>query len=508
MAEPVEISAVPGIRLTAVNAAPINKRGSFVLYWMIAQRRTKFSFALDHAIKCAQVLNKPLLILEALRVDYPWASERTHRFVLEGMASNAARCQEHGLRYMAYVEPSRGRAEGLLEALAERACRVVTDEYPAYFLPRMVAAAGRRLPVLLEQVDSNGLMPLRASDRAYPTAYAFRRFLHKTLASHIGESPSPDPLPEAAALGRAVIPRRVLQSWPMLSPAMLESSSSHPLSSLPIDHAVMPVAKPGGSGAADRQLSNFVKTRLSRYGERNQPESEVCTGLSPHLHFGHVSPQQILSELAEEEDWSAEMLPNQGNGSREGWWGMSPAAESFLDQLITWRELGFGFAHHRPDDYGCFDSLPDWARSSLLAHADDPREHCYELAQFEAAQTHDDLWNAAQTQLRREGIIHNYLRMLWGKKILEWSSGPEEALEIMIELNNKYALDGRDPNSYSGIFWTLGRFDRPWAPERPIFGVVRYMSSANTARKLRVKGYIRAMLGEGESSAKAEKSLF
>jgi deoxyribodipyrimidine photo-lyase len=167
---------------------------------------------------------------------------------------------------------------------------------------------------------------------------------------------------------------------------------------------------------------------------------------------------------------------------------MSPSAEAFLDQLVTWRELGFAFCSRRPD-YTSFASLPEWARITLAEHAHDPRPHRYSRRDFESARTHDPLWNAAQTQLLRQGCIHNYLRMLWGKKILEWSPTPRKALATMVELNNKYALDGRDPNSYSGIFWCLGRFDRPW-PERNVYGKIRSMSSKNTARKFSVAGYI------------------
>ena len=174
---------------------------------------------------------------------------------------------------------------------------------------------------------------------------------------------------------------------------------------------------------------------------------------------------------------------------------MSPAAEAFLDELVTWRELGFCFCSRR-DDYDRYESLPDWARKTLADHAGDSREHCFSQAEFEAAATHDQVWNAAQTQLAREGRLHNYLRMLWGKKILHWSPSPREALDTMIELNNKYAVDGRDPNSYSGIFWVLGRYDRAWGPERPIFGKIRYMSSENTVRKLRMKKYLETY-GEG-----------
>ena len=177
------------------------------------------------------------------------------------------------------------------------------------------------------------------------------------------------------------------------------------------------------------------------------------------------------------------------NGRRAGWWSVGANAEAFLDQLITWRELGFNVCHKR-SDHDRWESLPDWAVATLSKHAPDRREHVYTIDEFAAASTHDPLWNAAQTQLLREGTIHNYLRMLWGKKILEWTAEPREALEVMIELNNRYALDGRDPNSYTGIFWVLGRHDRPWGPERPIFGKVRYMSSANTARKFPVRAYL------------------
>jgi deoxyribodipyrimidine photo-lyase len=168
---------------------------------------------------------------------------------------------------------------------------------------------------------------------------------------------------------------------------------------------------------------------------------------------------------------------------------MPPDAEAFLDQLITWRELGLNMCSQR-QDYDQYASLPGWARQTLEQHASDRRPHRYTLEQLQEGATHDAIWNAAQTQLLREGRIHNYLRMLWGKKILEWTSSPREALEVMLQLNNRWALDGRDPNSYSGIFWVLGRYDRAFGPERPIFGKIRYMSSANTARKLPITDYM------------------
>jgi len=189
------------------------------------------------------------------------------------------------------------------------------------------------------------------------------------------------------------------------------------------------------------------------------------------------------------EKWTMRRLGSGARGAREGWWNVSASAESFLDELVTWRELAFNTAAFLPA-YDRFEALPAWARTTLDAHREDPREHCYSLAQLEAGDTHDELWNAVQRQLHQEGWFHGYLRMLWGKKILEWSRTPEEALASMEQLMNRYSLDGRDPNSSAGFAWVLGRYDRPW-PEREIFGSVRYMSSANTARKLRVRDYVR-----------------
>jgi deoxyribodipyrimidine photo-lyase len=239
-------------------------------------------------------------------------------------------------------------------------------------------------------------------------------------------------------------------------------------------------------------LQTFLSRRLSRYAdERNQPDEDVASGLSPWLHFGHLSVHEVFCDLTAMEVWSPDRLGDvrETRGAREGWWGMSKPAEAFLDELVTWRELGFNMCSRNPH-YDQYESLPNWALETLSAHASDVRPVIYSHDEMAAAATHDRIWNAAQNQLLQEGRMHNYLRMLWGKKILEWSPSPQAALEIMIELNNRYALDGRDPNSYSGIFWVLGRYDRAWGPERPIFGKVRYMTSENTARKLSLTQYL------------------
>ncbi len=481
--------AIP-LRVAACNDRPVRAAGDYVLYWMIAARRTTSSVALDHALARARELGRPLLVLEPLRAGYQWASDRLHRFVLDGMAVNARAFAAAGVTYLPYVEPAAGAGRGLLAALAARAALVVTDEQPGFFLPRMVAAAAAALDVRVEQVDGNGLLPLRAHGRAFPTAAAFRWHWQREIHPHLLTLPHPAPLASVErALRDAAPPAGVLRRWPMATAALL-SGDPGALAALPIDHGVPVSARRGGAEVADAALRSFVADRLDRYGvDRSQPDDDVASGLSPYLHFGHVGAHAVARAVWAAADWDPSRIAPKASGKREGWWGAPPAIESFLDELVTWRELGHGFAFHRAD-HDRYESLPDWARASLDEHTSDPRPHAYDRATLEAAATHDPLWNAAQHQLVTEGTIHNYLRMLWGKKILEWSPSPRAALATLIELNNRHALDGRDPNSYSGIFWTLGRFDRPWAPNRPIFGVIRYMSSDATARKLRVKGYV------------------
>jgi deoxyribodipyrimidine photo-lyase len=479
-------SSVPAARLRLANDAPV-ARGQWVVYWMIATRRAGWNCALERAREWARALAKPLVVLEPLRAGYPWASERLHRFVLDGMAHNAHAFAAHGVAYWPYVEPRPGAGKGLLAALAARAALVVTDEFPGFFLPRMVAAAARQLGVRLEVVDSNGLVPLRATPGAFATAFAFRRWLQQHLAEHLDAFPLADPLRAAGLAGPPELAPVLGARWPAATSALL-AGEARALSELPIDHRVAPVRTRGGSGEARRELESFVAHKLARYGEcRDHPDDEGASGFSPYLHFGHLSAHEVFAAVTAAVGWKRARLSREKGGKR-GWFGAAPSAEAFLEQLVTWRELGQGFAWHRPD-HDRYESLPAWARATLEEHVD-PRGRRYALEELESAATHDPIWNAAQTELITTGRLHNYLRMLWGKKILEWSPSPREALARMIHLNNKYALDGRDPNSYSGIGWCLGRFDRPWGPKRPVFGTVRYMSSENAVRKLELEGYL------------------
>ncbi|NVB76859.1 MAG: deoxyribodipyrimidine photolyase [Kofleriaceae bacterium] len=481
--------AVSSLRIVAANDATVATRGRYVLYWMIAARRTRYSFALDHALALSRQLDRPLLVLEAVRAGYRWASDRHHAFILQGMADNAKAFAKAKITYRAYVEPEHGAGKGLVEALAAHACCVVTDEQPGFFLPHMVKAVAPRIGVRVETVDGNGLLPLRAVDRAYPTAASFRRQLQKTLAPHLVAFPSATPLARVHASAKDADLPRGIAKWPAATAAQLAASPAA-LAALSIDHTVPPVSYRGGSTAAAEVLDEFIDHRLARYTERSHPDAEAASGLSPWLHFGHISAHEIAARVWDDAGWDPSRVAGaKVTGSREGWWGLPPSHEAFLDELVTWRELGYGFCHHRAH-YDTYSALPDWARATLDKHATDPRPERYTRAELERADTGDPLWNAAQRELLVDGRIQNYLRMLWGKKVVEWSPSPRAALATLIELNNKYAVDGRDPNSYSGILWTFGLFDRPWGPEREIYGTVRYMSSASTARKLNLRRYL------------------
>ena len=459
-----------------------------MLYWMVAARRPRFNFALQHAADYARQLRKPLVVFEALRAAYPWASARFHSFVINGMADSARRFEERGVTYLPYLEPEAGAGRGLLAALSQRACVVVTDDYPGFFLPRMVASAASSVPVRMEAVDSNGLLPMRVADGVFSRAFDFRRFLQKHLHPHLRSLPSADPLAEVVQ-GEPALPSVLGERWAFASLDGLEKPA-RTIAALPIDHGVPPAAVKGGFVAGNRQLEDFIRRNLVRYGvDRNHPDDDVSSGLSPYLHFGHLSAHEIAAAVWEAESWSVERVAPTGKGAKQGWWKVSESAEAFLDELVTWRELGFNMAWQQAD-HDAYESLPSWAQRTLEEHASDPRDAVYDVEAFSRGETHDGLWNAAQHQLLREGRIHNYLRMLWGKNILAWSESPRQALHIMTELNNRYALDGRDPNSVSGIFWVLGRYDRAWGPERPVFGKVRYMTSASTSRKLRLKKYM------------------
>jgi len=474
-------------RLRRLNAHPTCTSGDYVLYWMQAFRRLAHNHALDYALRCAGELGRPLVVYEGLRLDYPWASARLHRFVLEGMQDNAREASRVGINYWPFVETPRSPARGLLARLASRAALVVTDDFPCFVVPDQSQALARRVSVPVWAVDSNGVVPHALLQPPVAAAAHLRPRIHRAFAEAWAQRAAARPLfPDVARM-------------PVDAP--FETWHADDLDafvrSLPIDQTVAPVGDtPGGARAARARLRSFVARRLPGYAESRSspaaPDAGHASGLSPYLHFGHLSIEQVAAEvLAATPDWSPDHLRLDARGKREGYFADDADVNAFLDEALTWRDVGFQWHWTRRKDTASLETaLPAWALATLRAHGGDRRAFTYSLEEWEAAETHDPLWNAAQRELVATGVIHNYLRMLWGKKVIEWSRTPEEAYRTLVHLNNKYALDGRDPNSYTGILWCFGLFDRPWAPERPVLGTVRYMSSENTARKFRVKPYL------------------
>ncbi|HEX6973810.1 MAG TPA: hypothetical protein VF147_05375 [Vicinamibacterales bacterium] len=482
------MSSVPLSRVRPLNDRQVRSDGEFVLYWMIAARRARYNFGLQRAVEVANEVGKPLVVLEALRCDYPWASDRLHAFVIDGMRANLSAFEGTGARYFPYVEPGRGDGKGLIEALGARACAVVTDYYPAFFLPRMTAAAAERVDVRVEAVDSNTLIPVADHGRAFPTARGYRAFMQRELRTHLAHFPMESPV-DALAGKAPQLPEEIARRW---RPTDLDRIA---IGTLPIDHSVAPVSTRGGQDEAADTLRRFISSRLGAYlDDGNHPDADATSHLSPYLHFGHISAHEVFSAVMTAERWTTRKLGKGAGGAREGWWNVSPSAEAFLDQLVVWRELAFNGCEWTPG-FERYDTLPAWARATLEAHMEDERPHLYDAATLDAARTEDDVWNAAQRQLVEDGWFHGYMRMLWGKKILEWTADPAVALAHMEQLMNRYSLDGRDPVSYASFGWVLGRYDRPW-PEHAVFGTVRCMTSGSARRKLRMREYLRRYGGQ------------
>jgi deoxyribodipyrimidine photo-lyase len=502
-------------RTRAANGRPPNARGKYVLYWAQMSRRLHANHGLDQALRLASHWKKPLVVYEALKLNYPWAGARHHTFILQGMRDNAAAAKKLGVSYWPFVETPDDPGTGLVRKIAADACAIVTDDYPAFITPahNRALAAKADVPVIL--VEGNSVVPLGLLGPAVSAAAQLRGRIHKQFAGAWEHRAAAEPdIPK-------VVRKKIDPPFRTWNP---KQDIARFVASLPIDQTVPAVSGVEGGAVAGRALlTQFVSDKLPRYAEeRNQPDDpkrNPASRLSPYLHHGHLSVQEV-AEAVLGEDWTPAEIDPKAAAKREGFFCRDANVNAFLDEAVTWRDVGYQWHYFRCRETGdesqknrswqagsrplfnfeTFDFspggertldgvLPEWAKATLRKHAGDRREHLYSPDEFEAAETHDELWNAAQEELVATGRIHNYLRMLWGKKVLEWSKTPAEAYAVLEHLNNKYALDGRDPNSYSGILWCFGLFDRAWGPERKVFGTVRYMSSENTERKFKLAGY-------------------
>jgi deoxyribodipyrimidine photo-lyase len=448
------------VRVRSLNQAPLRTSGAkYVLYWSQMNRRVEENHALAHAISLANNLKLPVLFHEALGCTYPYANDRLHTFVLEGVAETAKRARKLGLGYTFYLRKRRTDSNDIVYRLASDAAAVVTDDYPSFIpVAHNLSVPGKiKVPYLV--VDSSCIVPMSVLEKREYAAYTIRPKIRKQLPRFF----QPVSMPSVRFPWRLPIP-----DW------NVEVTDVQDLvASCEIDHSVKPsTAFHGGRLEVEKRLTHFLQKNLKKYAEgRNEPSENATSHMSPYLHFGHISSLEVALKV---KDYATE------NNLMD---------EEYLEELIVRRELAFNFARFTTDQES-LSNLPDWAKKTLQAHASDPRDPAYNREEFELARTHDALWNATQKELLLRGKMHGYYRMYWGKKIIEWSRTCEEALATMIYLHDRYALDGRDPNTYTNILWCFGLHDRPWN-ERPIFGQIRWMSLDGMKRKTGVDAYIR-----------------
>ena len=437
---------------------PPRPEGKCVVYWMQRAMRIHENPALDVAIEAANLLGLPVVVFFSVIPNYPNANLRHYHFLQQGLRDVEADAAELGVGFVLRRHPHNSLEKFLEEV---DAALLIGDENPCREPERWRKVLARKLKLPYWTVDADVVVPSSVFGRDY--------FLLQHMRPHL-----------KAALPRFLVaPNHPKPQHQFRDPRSLQSDSlEHDITAAfrDLDRSIGPVDTfTGGTHAALKHLHEFVNHRLKDYDEkRNHPELNGTSRLSPYLHFGNIGPLTIALAV--------ENAAAKGKASRA-------AADRFLDQVIAWRELSVLFVKYNPN-YDNWECAEPWARQTLIEHTADNRPYRYTFHQLERAQTHDDLWNAAQRQMVNEGWMHNYMRMYWAKMILEWAPDPARAFEWAVILNDRYELDGRDPNGYQGIAWAIvGKHDRPWF-NRPIFGLVRPMSGASTAKKFDSRSYI------------------
>lgn len=426
--------------------------GRMVAYWMHAAVRTRFNHALEYAIHLANHRRSPLHVFFVITPGYPYATRRHYRFLIEGLQAVRRNLTARGIPFFLY------EGDPVKEALriSSQASTLITDRGYPRIQQKWYDEIAKQSSCPLVQVETNVVVPVEvASSKEEYSAATFRpRILrHRdTFLQRIENQAYWNAHNEAAPKAHYPSPDTLVNTS--------GAGTSDTVSALS-----------GGEDAAAGHLAEFLTERFAEYGEsRNIPDRDLTSGMSPYLHFGHISPVEIALSAIEYGD--AVLAPEQ-RGS----------LDTFLEELIVRRELAVNFTHYNTA-YDSFASLPEWARKTLHEHSTDARSRVYTARELEAGETEDPYWNAAQQQMIQRGLMHGYMRMYWGKKILEWTTDPEDAYHLALEMNDRYELDGRDPNGYAGVAWCFGKHDRPWT-ERPIFGKVRYMNDRGLKRKFK-----------------------
>ncbi len=444
-----------------LNAKPLHA-GRYVLYWMQAAQRCDYNHALEYAIQKANQANLPVVVLFCLVDDYPEANLRHYHFMLQGLQETQQALGKRGVQMVVF----HGSPETGVPEYAKEATQVIVDAGHLRIQRQWRSHVASTLPCPLTEVETNLIVPLeQVSDKENFSAGTLRPRITKQLGTYMVPM-------------RHTKPRQESLGLPLKSLNISDLEAT--LSQLALDRTVSPAPDfKGGTQAAKKRLKSFLAHKIDHFADfRNDPSLDYTSGLSPYLHFGQISPLYVALQADKKE---------------------SPGKASFLEELIVRRELAFNFVHYNPK-YDAYEGLAAWALRTLNFHTPDKREYVYNLTEFEQAETHDPYWNAAQREMVLTGKMHGYMRMYWGKKILEWSASPEEGFNIALALNNKYELDGRDPNAFAGVAWCFGQHDRAWG-ERPVYGKVRYMNATGLKRKFDIQAYVEKVRGFTEGSS-------
>ena len=449
-------------RVTIRRDGPPDPRGKCVVYWMQRAQRGIDNHAVNLAVAVANELGLPLAVYFAAISNFPRANLRHYAFLQQGLPDIEYDLAERNITFIMRRAPHESH-ERLFHDV--QAAIVIGDENHMREPERWRRRLAQTLGIPFWTVDADVVIPSKLIEKAQYGAYTIRPRLYRLLPDYLVPYENP----------------RAQYAWKR--PANFRADSVHEdiTAGWPdLDRSVQPVdAWHGGTQAALKRLKHFTSNLLANYDtNRNKPEMDGTSAMSPYLHYGHLGPQTIALAVQA----AAVVNPK-----------LVSAKDSYFNELIAWRELAVNFVKYCPDTYDTAESAENWAKLSIAEHARDEREHLYPLDQLERAETYDDLWNASQIQMVETGWMHNVMRMYWAKKILEWTPDIATAVRYAIYLNDKYQMDGRDPNGYAGIAWSmLGKFDRPWF-DRPIFGKIRYMSGASTGRKFDSKLYMRQM---------------
>ena len=447
-------------RVQLLNDKSADNDGKYVLYWMQMFKRTTHNHALNYAIECANERGLPLVVYEGLKFYYPWASDRFHTFILEGVEEKRRAFEKLGIKYVFYLQKDKSSPKQIVAKIAKHAALIVTDDFPCFIIPKHNAAIVEKASVPVYAVDSNGVIPMSKFEKEEYAAYTIRPKIKRILGDYL------QPFEEAKIKIKNLDLKVDCPDTEVTSKNIAEL-----VKGCDIDHTVKPSnVYHGGTANGKKRLKKFLADILPDYDvARNKPEKDGSSRLSSYLHFGFLSSLEIALAVKESDAPQA-------------------SKDAYLEEIIVRRELSYNFTRFN-QKYDSLESLPDWVQKTMREHSEDKREVLYSLEELENCQTYDELWNASQREMNITGEIHNYVRMLWGKNVIAWTRNYEEAFAILEHLNNKYCLDGRNPNSYAGILWCFGKHDRPWM-ERKVFGQMRYMTTNSTGKKFDSKKYI------------------